>query len=104
MLAPPGPRWRAPVLRACVATLLVVVVATPASADWTQFHAGPARLGVSTERKITRSTVERLRVWGSRGAGGSAEGIISWAAVGGSRVFVGSDDGRLYAFGLGGAP
>ena len=104
MLAPPGPRRRAPVLRACVATLLVVVVATPASADWTQFHAGPARLGVSTERKITRSNVDRLRVLWSRAAGRSAEGINSSAAVAGSRVFIGSDDGRLYAFGLGGAP
>jgi outer membrane protein assembly factor BamB len=75
---------------------------TPASADWRQFHGGPARLGVSTEHHLSADNVHRLRVVWSRAAGKSAEGVNASAAVAGSRVFVGSDDGRLYAFGLGG--
>ena len=104
MSAPPGSRRRA--LLACTLTAVVcaVVLATPAAADWRQFHAGPARLGVSPGNVLSRDNVRHLRVVWSRAAGKSAEGVNASAAVAGSRVFVGSDDGRLYAFALGGRP
>ncbi len=104
MVAPPGSRRRALAVRMLSATLLAVLVATPAAADWAQFHGGPARLGVSPEKKITPRNVHRLTVKWSRPAGTSSAGVNSSAAVAGSRVFVGSDDGRVYAFGLGGTP
>lgn len=89
-------------MRALIAVVLAVVLASPAAADWPQFHAGPARLGVSAGHTLSRDNVRRLRVKWSRAAGKSSEGVNASAAVAGSRVFVGSDDGRLYAFGLGG--
>jgi outer membrane protein assembly factor BamB len=102
MQAPPGPRRRAFL---CAATTIVAVVmlSTPARADWVQFHAGPARLGVSTQSSITSSNINKLRVRWSASTGYSAAGINSSAAVVDGRVFVGSDDGSLYAFGTGGA-
>jgi outer membrane protein assembly factor BamB len=99
----PRSRRRAAVARSLIAALVAVVVATPASADWRQFHAGPARLGVSRDHRLKPSNVHRLKVRWSRATGRSAEGINSSAAVAGGRVFVGSDDGRLYAFGVHGA-
>ena len=57
---------------------------------------------MSAGHSLSPDNVRRLRVKWSRAAGKSAEGINASAAVAGSRVFVGSDDGRLYAFGLGG--
>ena len=100
---PPGFRRRATVARILIAAILAVVVATPASGAWRQFHAGPARLGISSDRSLSPSNIGRLRVKWSRATGNSAEGINSSAAVVDGRVFVGSDDGRLYAFGVGGA-
>jgi outer membrane protein assembly factor BamB len=102
MQAPPGSRPRA-LLCAVAVFIGVVMLMTPASAAWTQFHAGPARLGVSVKTSITASNVGKLRVRWSRATGKSREGINSSAAVANGRVFVGSDDGRLYAFGAGGA-
>lgn len=104
MSAPPGSRRRALLARTLAAAVLAALLATPAAADWRQFHAGPARLGVSAEHRITSDNVRRLRVAWSRATGASASGINSSVAVAGPRVFVGSDDGRLYAFGLGGKP
>ena len=104
MSAPPGSRRRALLARTLTAVVLAVVLAIPAAADWRQFHAGPARLGVSPGHVLSRDNVRHLRVLWSRAAGKSAEGVNASAAVAGSRVFVGSDDGRLYAFGLGGRP
>ena len=89
-------------MRSLLAAVLTVALASPVAADWRQFHGGPARLGVSTERTLTPTNVRHLRIAWSRAAGRSAEGVNSSAAVAGTRVFVGSDDGRLYAFGLGG--
>jgi len=100
---PPGFRRRATVARILIAAILAVVLATPASGAWRQFHAGPARLGISSDRSLSPSNIGRLRVKWSRATGNSAEGINSSAAVVDGRVFVGSDDGRLYAFGVGGA-
>ena len=104
MSAPPGSRRRAFLVRTLTAVVLAVVLATPASADWRQFHGGPARLGVSPEHVVSSRNVRHLHVLWSRGTGSSPEGINASAAVAGPRVFVGSDDGRLYAFGLGGRP
>jgi len=91
-------------MRTLTAVVLAAVLATPASADWRQFHGGPARLGVSPEHTLSSTNVRHLRVLWSRATGKSPEGINASAAVAGSRVFVGSDDGSLYAFGLGGRP
>jgi outer membrane protein assembly factor BamB len=85
-----------------VATLMLSL-ASPATADWRQFHAGPSRLGVTTAGNLSPSNVNRLKVMWSSSTGSSAEGINSSPAVANGRVFVGSDSGRLYAFGTGGA-
>jgi outer membrane protein assembly factor BamB len=102
MQAPPGPRQRAFL---CAATTIVAVVmlSSPATAAWTQFHSGPARLGVTSKSSITASNIGKLRVRWSAATGNSSAGINSSAAVADGRVFVGSDDGALYAFGTGGA-
>ena len=100
---PPGSRRRAVVARTLIAAIIAVLMVTPARGEWRQFHAGPARLGISGDRRLAPSNIDRLRVRWSRSTGKSAEGINSSAAVANGRVFVGSDDGRLYAFGVGGA-
>jgi outer membrane protein assembly factor BamB len=100
---PPGSRRRVFIARTLVAAVLAGVLTTPASAAWRQFHAGPARLGIATKAKISPSNIKRLTVKWSRSTGRSAEGVNSSAAVADGRVFVGSDDGRLHAFGVGGA-
>lgn len=102
MQAPPGTRQRA-LLCAATTFVAVVMLAAPARAAWTQFHSGPARLGVSTTSTINGSNVNKLRARWSAATGKSAAGINSSAAVVDGRVFVGSDDGNLYAFGTGGA-
>jgi|1186.fasta_scaffold22923_2 eukaryotic-like serine/threonine-protein kinase len=91
---------------ACALALAVFVatLATPASADWQQFHAGPARLGIASSSTLYASNIGKLKVMWSRATGSSAEGINSSPAVANGRVFIGSDDGRLYAFGTGGNP
>lgn len=93
----PRPRPR----RGIVAALLVgaLVLPSPAWADWPQFHGGPARLGVSGDRAISRRNAGRLKVVWSHATGRSAEGVNSSPAVTGGTVYVGSDDGRLWAFG-----
>jgi outer membrane protein assembly factor BamB len=104
MPIPPVARRRFFLARALPAALLVVALATPAAADWRQFHGGPARLGVSSGSRLAPTNVGRLRILWSRSTGASAQGINSSPAVANGRVFVGSDDGRLSAFGVGGAP
>lgn len=80
-----------------VATL-ALPVAPSAWATWSQFHQGPARLGVSRETWLRPGNADRLQLLWSRPTGPSKEGINSSPVVAGGRVFVGSDDGRLYAF------
>ena len=104
MPIPPLTRRRFAYACALALAVLAVSVATPASADWRQFHAGPARLGVTKGGTISPTNVGRLKVMWSRATGSSAEGINSSPAVANGRVFIGSDDGRLYAFGVGGGP
>jgi outer membrane protein assembly factor BamB len=84
---------------AAALVLGVLTVATPASADWPQFHAGPARLGFSRDRSISPRNAGRLKVLWSHATRKSAEGVNSSPAVTGGTVYVGSDDGRLWAFG-----
>lgn len=99
----PPERRRFAVAAFLVPALLVAgVLVTPAGAVWPQFHSGPARLGVSNDRTITRRNIGRIHVAWRRGTSPSVEGINSSPAVAGKQVFIGSDDGRLYAFGLGG--
>jgi eukaryotic-like serine/threonine-protein kinase len=102
MQAPPGSRKRA-FLCAATAIVAVVILATPASASWMQFHSGPARLGVSYQSSLTSSNIKKLHVRWSAATGKSAAGINSSAAVVDGRVFVGSDDDNLYAFSTGGS-
>ena len=81
-----------------VATIALVSTA-PAYADWPQFHDGPARLGVSVDRGLRRGNVDRLRILWRHATGSSREGVNSSPAVTGGVVYIGSDDGRLYALG-----
>jgi outer membrane protein assembly factor BamB len=85
------------------AVLLTFVLAGSAgealAADWRQFHAGPARLGVSPETSLTRGNIDRLRVEWRRSTGSSREGVNSSPAVADGAVYVGSDDGRVWSFG-----
>ena len=81
MSTPPGSRRRAFLVRTLTAVVLAAVLATPASADWRQFHGGPARLGVSPEHRLSSANVRHLRVVWSRATGKSPEGINASAAV-----------------------
>ena len=85
-----------------LAAAIAAGVVPAARADWRQFHAGPSRLGVSNENTFTRRNVGRLEVKWSRETGATLEGINSSPAVANGVVYVGSDDGRLHAFGTGG--
>ena len=72
---------------------------------WPQFHAGPARLGVSHDRTVSRENIGRhLRVSWRRAVGTSVEGDQRVCRRSRVRRVRRSDDGRLYAFGLGGQP
>jgi len=68
------------------------------AADWRQFHAGPARVGVSPEKALTRRNVDRLTIRWERSTGASTEGVNSSPAVADGAVYVGSDDGRVWSF------
>jgi outer membrane protein assembly factor BamB len=85
-----------------LAAIGVGVADSAAASDWRQFHAGPSRLGVSNEHTFTRRNVGRLEVKWYRGTGPTLEGINSSPAIANGVVYVGSDDGRLHAFGTGG--
>jgi outer membrane protein assembly factor BamB len=89
-------RVRAMVL---VAITVAFCSATAASADWPQFHDGPARLGVSVARGLRAGNLGRLRILWRHATGKSREGVNSSAAVRNGVVYIGSDDGRLYAMG-----
>lgn len=96
MQAPPA-RPRLATLAVAVSFLLLLP--STAEAGWSQFHAGPARLGTSADTTLRPGNLGRLEVLWSRRTGATQEGINSSPAVAGDVVFVGSDDGRLWAFG-----
>jgi outer membrane protein assembly factor BamB len=102
---PPAPRslihsLRSLVVGAAAAFAAIVAAIAPANATgWPQFHGGPSRVGVNPdERRLTRTNVHRLRIAWHHGTGSSTEGINSSPVVAGGVVYVGSDDGRVYAF------
>jgi outer membrane protein assembly factor BamB len=69
-----------------------------ASGDWTQFHNGPTHQGYNAqENAISASTAAALgRAWTA-----TTGGVIqSSPAVADGVVYVGSSDGKLYAFDL----
>jgi outer membrane protein assembly factor BamB len=89
------------------ACLLAVAFATPLPAradsppvspgNWPQYRGGPARQGVNPfERSLDPSNVSGLHVVWSATTGGPIE---SSPAVAKGTLYIGSDDGSLYAFG-----
>jgi len=81
-----------------VAALAAAGSASAHATQWRQFHSGPSRLGASAETTFTRWNVDRLQIRWKRATNPTQEGINSSPAVAGGRVFVGSDDGHLWAF------
>ena len=92
MQTPPARRLLA-ALPALAALLLLAPA--PARAEWRQFHAGPSRLGVSTDTTLRRANVDGLEIVWSRAAGQTEEGVNSSPAVAGRVGYVGSGPGRL---------
>jgi outer membrane protein assembly factor BamB len=76
------------------------LVATAASGDWPQFHNGPAHAGYNAaETTLSPSNVADLGVaWTGAGTGGA---IYSSPTVSHGAVYVGSGDGKLYAYATG---
>lgn len=102
MTAPPKVVAPRRVARAIVPILVATLALAPAlahAANWAQFHRGAGRSGVTgKEHLLTKHTARHLhRAWGSA-TGHSDEGINSSPAVMKGVVYVGSDDGALWAF------
>ena len=76
-----------------------VVPAVVASGDWAQFRDSPTHVGYNTqEDTISASNVGALAVaW----TGATGDAITSSPAVAGGVVYVGSQDGKLYAYAVG---
>ena len=91
-------RRRAAIVLITVGALITGAAGSVLAADWKQFHAGPARTGVSPETTFTKRNVDRLVVRWRRATGSSREGVNSSPAVAGGAVYVGSDDGRVWSF------
>src|ERR1700690_2512488 len=76
--------------------LLVVLVLVTAGCDWTMFGYGPAHTHYNpTEKTIGVGNVADLTAAWTGATGGF---VHSSAAVAGGVVYVGSFDGKLYAF------
>ncbi len=84
---------------AVAACALTLSFALSARADWPQYHANPARTGVATSPALSADRLDRLEIKWSRATRPSEEGVNSSAAVVNGVIYVGSDDGRLYALG-----
>jgi outer membrane protein assembly factor BamB len=97
------PHTRRALAAASVLSSLLLAGAGSARADWRQFHAGPARVGVSADTTLSARNVDRLKIKWSRATGRSAEGINSSPVVADGSVYVGSDDGRVYSYTTGGS-
>jgi outer membrane protein assembly factor BamB len=96
---PPIPHRRHAVIRLLViGALLAGTSGTALAADWKQFHAGPARKGVSPETTLTKRNIDRLEIRWRRATGSSREGVNSSPVVADGAVYVGSDDGRVWSF------
>jgi outer membrane protein assembly factor BamB len=110
-----GWRHSRPLGLACVSLLmsgLLLVAVAPAvapaapvaakgisSGDWTQFMNGPAHLGYNTtESTLTVANVPSLAVAWTGTTGGL---VSSSPTVANGVAYVGSDDGKLYAFAVG---
>jgi outer membrane protein assembly factor BamB len=94
------------VVVAFVSGALLLLPVTARAEDWTQFHAGQTRAGVvSGETLLTAITAPSIHeLWGAA-TDPTPEGINSSPAVVGGLVYIGSDDGSLWAFdALTGAP
>ena len=102
MTAPPKVASSRRLARAIAPILVATLALAPAlahAANWAQFHRGATRSGVNgKERILTRQAARNLhRTWGAA-TGSSAEGINSSPAVMKGIVYIGSDDGALWAF------
>jgi outer membrane protein assembly factor BamB len=77
----------------------LVMAPSVARADWSQFHNTLSRRGATTESTLTRADAKNglHEVWGTA-TGASDEGINSSPAVVAGVVYVGSDDGSVWAF------
>lgn len=78
-------------MRTSPVLLALLVAALPAmAADWTQFHADPLHTG-----SVTSDFAAPTQRWWSQSTGGQITGS---PVVSDGRVFIGSHDGKLYAF------
>jgi outer membrane protein assembly factor BamB len=77
----------------------LAMVPSTARADWSQFHNTLSRRGATTRSSLTRTDAKNglHEVWGAP-TGVSYEGINSSPAVVAGVVYVGSDDGSVWAF------
>jgi outer membrane protein assembly factor BamB len=77
---------------------LALLPATAGATDWSQFHSTVRRTGLSTSTAIDRKSVPSMGIVWSAATGPTEEGINSSPAVVDGIAYVGSDDGRLWAF------
>ncbi len=81
------------------ALLTVAAVALPALADWPQFHDTESRTGVDwSETTLTPANVSRMKMLWSKSAGASKQGVNSSPVVVAGVVYIGSDDGHVWAY------
>jgi len=80
-------------------TAALVTIPSAAQAKWTQFHNQLSRRGATHTATLTRADAKGglHEIWGAA-TGTSDEGVNSSPAVVGGSVYVGSDDGSLWAF------
>jgi outer membrane protein assembly factor BamB len=83
----------------CV-VLLAVVSVVAGGCDWLSFRGGAARTGVNPlEFVINGGNIDSLAESWTASTGGAVESSPTVAMLAYRTVFVGSDDGKLYAFG-----
>ncbi len=93
------PDRRRTAVASLTAVAILVLAVAPAAADWPQFHNSEARTGVSlTETDLTPSNVSRMKILWSKSAGHSTEGVNSSPVIADGIVYIGSDDGHLWAY------
>ena len=87
-------RSRVTTRTAAVVALAVALLAVTAC-DWTQFRAGPGRAGYVLDQALQPAAVPGLV---QRWAGTTGGPVQSSPAIASGVAYVGSDDGKLYAF------